>query len=177
MGSSWVQVLCPQFLICGKQASFSLLDISWVPKGRFEQVSVREGGECRDREEKSRNNSAATGRDPGSSGSNIHNGTFELFCRTKAPSQVEDGNFRLSPRFLEHCPLITSNHQKEVIHPTALTSHVAYKNFFRETTGGFGFLEHEPPILLAWPCNKHFSAPNSGFFVCLGFFGGGFVAF
>ena len=27
------------------------------------------------------------------------------FAGTKAPIQVEDANFRLSPRFLEHCPV------------------------------------------------------------------------
>ena len=32
---------------------------------------------------------------------NIHNNVFE-FYRTGAPTQVEDGNFRLNTRFLEH---------------------------------------------------------------------------
>ena len=31
-----------------------------------------------------------------------HNNVFEFFYRTGAPTQVEDGNFRLNTRFLEH---------------------------------------------------------------------------
>ena len=30
-----------------------------------------------------------------------------------------------------------------------------------------GFFEYKPPVLLAWPCNKPFSAPNSSVLVCL----------
>ena len=30
-----------------------------------------------------------------------------------------------------------------------------------------GFLLHELPVLLAWPCNKSFSAPNASGLVCL----------
>ena len=33
---------------------------------------------------------------------NMHNNVFEFFYRTGAPNQVEDGNFRLNTRFLEH---------------------------------------------------------------------------
>ena len=33
---------------------------------------------------------------------NMHNNVFEFFHRTGAPTQVEDGNFRLNTRFLEH---------------------------------------------------------------------------
>ena len=33
---------------------------------------------------------------------NIHINVFEFFYRTVAPTQVEDGNFRLNTRFLEH---------------------------------------------------------------------------
>ena len=37
-----------------------------------------------------------------------------------------------------------------------------------KTTRAFGFFfEHEPPILLAWLCNKPLSAPNSKAWVCL----------
>ena len=34
-------------------------------------------------------------------------------------------------------------------------------------SGSLGFWGHKPPVLLAWPCNKHFSAPNSNMSVCL----------
>ena len=33
---------------------------------------------------------------------NKHNNVFEFFYRTGAPTQVEDGDFRLNTRFLEH---------------------------------------------------------------------------
>ena len=33
---------------------------------------------------------------------NMHNNVFEFFYRTGAPTQVEDGNFRLNTRFPEH---------------------------------------------------------------------------
>ena len=33
---------------------------------------------------------------------NMHNSVFEFFYRTGAPTQVEDGNFRLNMRVLEH---------------------------------------------------------------------------
>ena len=33
---------------------------------------------------------------------NMHSNVLEFFYRTGAPNQVEDGNFRLNTRFLEH---------------------------------------------------------------------------
>ena len=33
---------------------------------------------------------------------NMHNNVFEFFYKTGAPTQVEDGKFRLNTRFLEH---------------------------------------------------------------------------
>ena len=33
---------------------------------------------------------------------NMHNNVYEFFYRSGAPTQVEDGNFRLNTRFLEH---------------------------------------------------------------------------
>ena len=41
----------------------------------------------------------------------MHNNVFE-FYRTGAPTQVEDGNFRLNTRFLEHSCCLTTNHKK-----------------------------------------------------------------
>jgi len=47
---------------------------------------------------------------------------------TRIPTQVEDGNFRLSPRSLEHCPLTSPpTNQKKVTHPAALTPNFAFK--------------------------------------------------
>ena len=82
------------------------------------------------RREQSRNNSAAMGQGPGSSARNIHNNIFEFFCRTKAPTLVEDGNFRLRARSLGHLPVTSPpTNQKKVTHPAALTPNFAYKNF------------------------------------------------
>ena len=36
---------------------------------------------------------------------------------TKAPTQVEDGNFRLSPRFLKHCPIISPPINQKKVYP------------------------------------------------------------
>ena len=45
---------------------------------------------------------------------NMHNNVFEFFYRTGAPTQVEDGNFRLNTRFLEHSSVASPpTNQKE----------------------------------------------------------------
>ena len=47
---------------------------------------------------------------------NMHNNVFEFCYRTGAPTQVEDGNFRLKTRFLEHssvASLPTNQKKKE----------------------------------------------------------------
>ena len=81
---------------------------------------------------------------------------------TKVPTQVEDSTFRLSTRILEPCSVILpSPNQKKVTCPATLTPNAAYKNSPPKPLGSFGFLEHEPSILLAWPCNKPFFAPDS----------------
>ena len=86
----------------------------------------------------------------------------------KAPTQVEDGNFRLSTRLLEHHSVTSpSTNQKKVTHSAALTPNFAFKNFFLKTTGESGISEHESPFLLAWLCNKPLSTPNSDILVCL----------
>ena len=92
----------------------------------------------------------------------LNNISLSSFAGTKAPTQVEDGNFMVSTRFLEHRPVTSPpSNQKKVTHPAALASDFAYKNNFLKTIGEFMFLEHELPILLAWPFNRPFSAPNS----------------
>ena len=74
---------------------------------------------------------------------------------------MEDGNFRLSPRFLESCPVTSPpTNQKKVTRPAALNPNFPYKNFSQKPIKEFRFFEHKPPVLLAWPCNKAFSAPN-----------------
>ena len=109
------------------------------------------------------------GQHPASSSRNTHSRTsLSPSAGTKAPTQGEDGNSRLSTGFLEHRPVTSPpTNQKKVTHPAALTPNFAYKNFSPKTIGEFRFFEHQPPVLLARPCNKPFSAPNSDTWVCL----------
>ena len=53
--------------------------------------------------------------------------SFEFFYRTGAPTQVEDGNFRLNTRFLEHSSVASppANQKQKVTNPAALTPNVA----------------------------------------------------
>ena len=55
------------------------------------------------------------------------NSILEFFCRTGAPNLVEDGNFRLSARFLGH-HLVTSalTNQKRFSYLAAFTSNLAF---------------------------------------------------
>ena len=107
-------------------------------------------------------------QDPGSCSRNIRNSIFSSSAGTEDPTQVEDGSSRLSTRFLEPRPVTSpATSQKKVTHPAALTPSFAYKNFSPKTIREFEVFEHEPPILLAWPCSKPFSAPNSDILVCL----------
>ena len=61
----------------------------------------------------------------------MHNNVFE-FYRTGAPIQVEDGDFRLNTRFLEHSSVASPptnqkkrKRKKKVTNPAALTPNVA----------------------------------------------------
>ena len=50
----------------------------------------------------------------------MHKSILQVFCRTRAPTKVEDGNFRLSSRFLPYLPVTPPpTHQKKVMHPKA----------------------------------------------------------
>ena len=55
-------------------------------KGQIEQLLIREVRGCRDREEESRNNSAALWQDPGSASRDAHNNIFELLKELKPPT-------------------------------------------------------------------------------------------
>ena len=73
-----------------------------------------------------------------SSSRDIHNVSLSSSAETKAGSQMEDGNFRLNARFLEHCPVTSSpTNQKRVTHSAALTPNFAYKNFSPRTIKEF----------------------------------------
>ena len=80
---------------------------------------------------------------------------------------MEDGNFRHSTRFLGH-RLVTSppTNQKKVTRPSALTLNLTCKKFSLKTIAEFGVLDPESPVLLAWPWNQLFSAPNSDVLLC-----------
>ena len=43
---------------------------------------------------------------------NMHNNVFEFFYRAGRPTQVEDGNFRLNTRFLEHSCFFTTTQSR-----------------------------------------------------------------
>ena len=76
----------PHFLFLGNEFQPPWPSLS--SKGQVQAVANqgREGMQkCRE-EKQSRNNSAALGQGPGSSSRNIHNNIFELFSRTKPPS-------------------------------------------------------------------------------------------
>ena len=52
--------------------------------------------------------------------------------------------------------------------PASPLPHLAFKSaLLKPFPGARGFLGHEPPGVLAWPCSKPFSAPNSDISVCL----------
>ena len=71
---------------------------------------------------------------------------------TKASTQVEDVNFRLSTRFLEHRPVTSPlTNQRKVTHPVALTPNFAYKIFSPKTIREFRVFEHKPPIPMHGP--------------------------
>ena len=51
---------------------------------------------------------------------------------------------------------------------SATTNHIPSPHLaFKSVSGSSEFLGHEPPVLLARPCSKTFSAPNSNVSVCL----------
>ena len=69
----------------------------------------------------------ALGQGPDFYSRNMLNSIFEFSCRTGVPNLVEDGNFRLSARFLEH-HLVTSapTNQKKFSYLVALTSNSGF---------------------------------------------------
>ena len=57
------------------------------------------------------------------------------FSRAGATTQVEDGNFRLSTRFLEHCPAaLPPINQKRVTQSAALIPNAAFLSWGRVIT-------------------------------------------
>ena len=84
---------------------------------------------------------------------------------TKAYTQADDGNFRMSTRFLEHQHVTSLPiNQKKVIH--FVHPQFCLKNLFQYLWGVQGFWAWAI-VLLAWPCSKPCSAPNSDVLACL----------
>ena len=71
---------------------------------------------------------------------------------TTAPTQVEDGNFTLSTRFLEHCPVTSPpTNQKKATHPAAPTPSFAFKTSPPKPSGNSGFLSTSQLFSLLGP--------------------------
>ena len=75
-------------------------------------------------------------------------------AETKSPTQVEDGNFRMSARFLEHHPVTSPPTNQKKLTTCSLHPKFDFKTVSPKTIREFGVFEHESPVLLAWPCNK-----------------------
>ena len=91
---------------------------------------------------------------PGSSSRDMHkNISLSSSPGTKALTQLEDGNFRLSTRFLEHHPVTSPpTNQKKVTHPAAHTPNFTYRIFSpKNCQGVWGFLSTSHPFSLLGP--------------------------
>ena len=129
MGLPGTNPLCvPRFLFVGNRLHLTSMTFPEFQRAGSVANQGREGMQ-RQGWEQSRNKNEALGQGPGSSSRNIRNTILELFCRTKAHTQVEEGNFWLSARFREHRPVTSPpTNQKKVTHPAALTPNSAYEN-------------------------------------------------
>ena len=73
----------------------------------------------------------------GSSLRDIHNCIFQFFYIIKAPTQVEDGNFRLSTTFLENHLL---PYHQPIKHSATLTTDLPMKSFSQKLSRSLWFL-------------------------------------
>ena len=83
---------------------------------------------------------------------------------TKALTQVEDGNFQAEHRIPETppCSLPTNQSDRTKSHTLQPSPQILpIETSPPSTIGEFRVSEHEPPVLLARPCSKPFSAPDS----------------
>ena len=99
---------------------------------------------------------------------------FPEFSRCWNHHQMEEMNCLMTMSLQTFWHLRTDHHQpirelsQLITDPGMPLPHVAFKNILRKSLGVFMvFFEHKPPILFAWSCSKHFSAPNSNILVCL----------
>ena len=118
--------LCSLFLVLGyilHSASLTSLESQRTGSNSYWSEN---GGDTETEEDES-NGGTTLGQGPCSYSRNMHNNVFE-FCRTGGPTQVEDGNFRLSSKFLEHHPVASPpTNLKKVTHPAVLTPNVAFR--------------------------------------------------
>ena len=100
-------------------------------------------------------------------------------ARTKAPTHVEGGNYMLRPQtgwnlkaddWDSWSTTLLPHHQpirrKSVTLQTS-PQILPVKTSPWKSSGSSGDFEHKPPVLLAWLCNKPFSAPSSDVSVCM----------
>ena len=125
------------------------------------------GGNAETKEDQGRNNSAVI-KQVLVSPQGIY-----IFLRslsgTKVPTPIENGNFRLSTRFLgnHHAVASPPTNQKKVICPAAITPNFAFKNSYPKWLESLRFLSMMFLFSLLGPCSKPFSAPNSNVSICL----------
>ena len=99
----------------------------------------------------------------------LNNISLSSFAETKAPTWVEDGNFRQSTRFLE-CHPVTSppTNQEKITHLAALTSNLPIKTVPLKTFKNSCFLSMSCPFSLHGP-SVNFSLLQTLMFGLFGF--------
>ena len=99
----------------------------------------------------------------------LNNMSLSSFAETKAPTWVENGNFRRSTRFLE-CHPVTSppTNQEKITHLAALTSNLPIKTVLPKTFKNSCFLSMSCPFSLHGP-SVNFSLLQTLMFGLFGF--------
>ena len=153
-------LLCPHFWFIGRGLQTPTPSLS--PKGRLTQSLTRAARGCRDK-------AGAVGKQgPGPSAClpappGTHCTTYpELPCRNSGltgcrlvtPGWAQDS-------WTPACYLTTNLSEHNYTLQSSPQILPIKKNTFLRTINEFGFFEYEPTVLLARPCNKAFSFPNS----------------
>lgn len=104
--------------------SFGLHNSSWVLKGRFKQLLVRRERECRNNRGGVKKQKCKWSRVLALPQRIYIYITIHLWVLSESSSlptplpQVEDGNFSLSTRFLEHCPINSIKGRSQILQPS-----------------------------------------------------------
>ena len=120
----------PSFLFAGNRLHSASLAFPEFQRADSISCSSRKGGNAETKEDQGRNNSAVI-KQVLVSPQGIY-----IFLRslsgTKVPTPIENGNFRLSTRFLgnHHAVASPPTNQKKVICPAAITPNFAFKNSY-----------------------------------------------